>query len=77
MSEPMRDPVCGMNIGIHEAVASVVTEEQRFYFCCLRCHAAFLDTPHRYIGWAGDPIRLLPAAVASGWSCFEPCHFAS
>jgi YHS domain-containing protein len=77
MPDLMRDPVCGMDIGIHEAVASVATEERHFYFCCLGCHAAFLDTPHRYVGWAEDPIRPLPAAVASGRSSFEPCHYAS
>ncbi|NJD29542.1 MAG: YHS domain-containing protein [Chloroflexi bacterium] len=82
------DPVCGMEIGFHEAVASAVTDGRRFYFCCLRCHAAFLDTPHRYVGWAGDPPRRLPAR--DGWSAparamsrttsargLEPCHFAS
>ena len=77
MPELMRDPVCGMYIGIDEAVASAVSEERRFYFCCLRCQAAFLDTPHSYVGWAGDPIRLHSAAIASGQSNFKPCHFAS
>ena len=77
MPELMRDPVCGMDIDIHEAVSSVLAEERRFYFCCLRCHAAFMDTPHRYAGWAGDPIGLHPAAVASGRSSVEPCTLAS
>ena len=31
MSELTRDPVCGMDIGIQNAVVSVVSEERRFY----------------------------------------------
>ncbi len=84
----MQDPVCGMTIRLGDAVASAVIEERRLYFCCLRCHAAFLDTPHRYVGWAGDPPRSprgqgdWPAdagsieATAPGPG-LASCHFAS
>ena len=82
------DPVCGMEIGFRDAVASAVTDGQDFYFCCFRCHAAFKDTPHRYVGWAGDPPRLMRTQngrSARGGSMsgtmtgpgFEPCHLAS
>ena len=78
MLDVMRDPVCGMDIRLHDAAASVVTEGRRFYFCCVRCHAAFLDTPHRFIGWAGEPSRVLGAAVAARSSVsLDPCQFAS
>lgn len=82
------DPVCGMQIASDDAVASTVTEGQRFLFCCSRCHAAFLDTPHRFAGWAGDAPHGLPAP--DGWSTREaattrppiapglaPCQFES
>jgi YHS domain-containing protein len=82
------DPVCGMEIGSRDAVASAVTDGRRFYFCCLRCHAAFLDAPHRYVGWASDPPRLphaqggsfARAGATNGTRTgpgLEPCHFAS
>ena len=83
----MQDPVCGMAIRLGDAVASAVIEERRFHFCCLRCHAAFLDTPHRYVGWAGDPPRSLcgqddwpthPASIEATATVGGPasCHFA-
>lgn len=88
MPELLKDPVCGMAIRLGDAVASATMEEQRFHFCCLGCYAAFLDTPHRYVGWAGDPPRSrrgrdgLPAqarsieatAIGSGRAS---CHLAS
>ena len=88
MPDVMKDPVCGMEIGLRDAIASAMTEGQRFYFCCFRCHAAFLDTPHRYVGWAGDPSRQLHAqddwsvraGAMSGTTTspsLEPCRFAS
>ena len=78
MLDVMRDPVCGMDIPLHDAAASAVTEGRRFYFCCFRCHAAFLDTPHRFIGWVDDPSRTLQAVVATQTgSSLPPCHVAS
>jgi YHS domain-containing protein len=74
----LRDPVCGMDVALRDAVASAMIEDERFYFCCLRCHAAFLDTPHRFVGWAGDPHRPLAAtAAAQSSSSVEHCRFAS
>jgi YHS domain-containing protein len=78
MPEQVEDPGCGMDIETQRAVASATAEGRRFYFCCLRCQAAFLDTPHRYVGWPGDPARLPAAAVATGRRPgLEPCHFAT
>ena len=88
MPDLTRDPVCAMEIGIREVMATAVTQGHRSSFCCFRCHAAFLDAPHRYAGFAGDPSRLV--RVQDGWSTRpgatietttspgpEPCHFAS
>lgn len=78
MPDLMRDPVCGMDFALRDAVASAVTEGRRFYFCCSRCQAAFIDTPHRFVGWAEDPSHTLQAAVATpSGSGLRPCHFAS
>ncbi len=78
MPELVRDPVCGMTIDLRDAVASTVTEGRRRYFCCLRCHAAFLDTPHRFVGWAGDPADLPHAATVTGpRSHPQPCEVAA
>lgn len=87
MTDPETDPVCGMQIASAAAVASAVTEGQRFLFCCSRCHAAFLDTPHRFVGWTG--IAPHAPSVRDGWSSGEaaaqppiardlaPCPFES
>lgn len=78
MPDVMRDPVCGMDIPLHDAAATAVTDGRRFYFCCCPCHAAFLDTPHRFAGWAGDPSSQLRAAVSTRiTSSLEACHLAS
>ena len=88
MPNLLQDPVCGMAISLGDAVASATLEERRFHFCCPGCHAAFLDTPHRYIGWAVDPPHSpfgqdhLPAHARSiAAPPFGPghasCHFAS
>lgn len=59
MLDVTTDPVCGMTLGSADAVASALTDGRRFHFCCPRCHAAFLDTPHRYVGWANQQPRPL------------------
>ena len=88
MPDLKQDPVCGMAISLGDVVASAVIDERRFYFCCLRCHGAFLDTPHRCSGWAGDPPRMPRGQdiVLAHARSIEPtatgprlasCHFAS
>ena len=54
MLDMRTDPVCGMEIESRDAIASAWSDGEHFYFCCFRCQAAFLDTPHRYAGWAGE-----------------------
>lgn len=73
----VKDPVCGMDLETHRAVASATAEDRRFHFCCLRCQAAFLDTPHRYVGWPGDPIQPAAALATGRRARLEPCHFAT
>lgn len=78
MPDLMRDPVCGMAIALGDAFASAETEGRRFHFCCFRCHAAFLDTPHRFVAWAGDPsFALQPTVMTRTAPSLRPCHFAS
>ncbi len=78
MGDLLLDPVCGMEIESGGAVASAVAEGRRFHFCCPRCYAAFLDTPHRYVGWPGEPVRPVPVAVAPPTSSrLGRCPFAS
>lgn len=69
------DPVCEMEIRPEQAVAVARFEGHRVYFCSENCYEAFLDTPHRFVGWDDDPdrqrgrrrLRLsLPRAVAGG-----------
>lgn len=66
MLDVRTDPVCGMQMGSRDAFASASSDGERFYFCCFRCEAAFLDTPHRYAGWAGERPR--ETGGQSGWS---------
>lgn len=45
------DPVCRMEIRPEEAIAIAISEGRRVYFCSESCYEAFLDVPHRYLGW--------------------------
>ena len=51
------DPVCDMEIRPEDAVAIARFEGHRVYFCSENCHAAFLDMPHSFVGWADDISR--------------------
>ena len=57
MIDRVKDPVCRMEIRPDEAVEATLFEGERVYFCSPSCYAAFLDTPHRYRGWAVDGAR--------------------
>lgn len=77
MPDLLLDPVCGMEIRLGDTFATAVTDGRRFHFCCPRCHAAFLDTPHRYVGWPGDSAESARAAVVSRTRLRrERCPFA-
>ena len=54
MIDRVKDPVCRMEIRVDQAVEAAFFEGERVYFCSPSCYAAFLDTPHRYRGWASD-----------------------
>ena len=53
MIDVAMDPVCRMSIRPGEAVEATMLAGRWFYFCCPECYAAFVDVPHRYVGW-GD-----------------------
>jgi YHS domain-containing protein len=56
MPELVKDPVCGMDIETQRAVASAMAEDRRFYFCCLRCQAAFGHPASlRWVAGRSDP----------------------
>lgn len=63
MIDRVKDPVCRMEIRLDQAVEAALFEGERVYFCSPSCYAAFLDTPHRYRGWASDRGR-----VRATWS---------
>jgi Cu+-exporting ATPase len=54
MTDTVIDPVCGMEIGPDDAVASEEHDGRVFYFCGEGCHRAFLADPHRYGHPEGD-----------------------
>ncbi len=46
--EPMKDPVCGMDVDEKRAIASLVYEGQTYYFCAQACKRAFERDPEKY-----------------------------
>jgi YHS domain-containing protein/predicted transcriptional regulator len=38
------DPVCGMEIAAHQAAATLVHNQERYYFCGLGCEAKFKES---------------------------------
>jgi uncharacterized membrane protein YraQ (UPF0718 family)/YHS domain-containing protein len=50
-----RDPMCGMQVETANAVASVVHDGQRVYFCSDQCKARFLADPRRTVQELADP----------------------
>lgn len=47
MSEPVRDPVCGMPVDPKNA-ATVTYAGQTYYFCSAQCLRSFEQDPARY-----------------------------
>jgi len=43
------DPVCGMAVATANARYKTVFEENKYYFCCLRCKESFEQSPHLYL----------------------------
>lgn len=54
MIDRVKDPVCRIEIRLDQAVEAALFDGERVYFYSPSCYAAFLDTPHRYRGWASD-----------------------
>jgi Cu+-exporting ATPase len=44
-----RDPVCGMQVSVESAPATVEHGGQTYYFCCPKCAAKFRADPARYL----------------------------
>jgi len=45
-----RDPVCGMDVEVARAAASVDHEGRTHYFCTLQCKEDFTRQPATYLG---------------------------
>jgi YHS domain-containing protein len=50
-----RDPMCGMQVETANAVASVVHDGKRVYFCSDHCKGRFLSEPERYTEPQNEP----------------------
>lgn len=53
LSDKVRDPVCGMSVDRHQY--EVRYGHRHFAFCSLQCKRRFLDHPHLYLGYPGQP----------------------
>jgi xanthine dehydrogenase accessory factor len=48
-TEEVVDPVCGMDVVVGEAAATVTVEGETYHFCGQGCADAFADDPKRYV----------------------------
>ena len=60
------DPVCEMEIRPESAEAVATFEGHRIYFCSQACYGEFLDIPHTYVGWDGNPDQRGGRLVVAG-----------
>lgn len=49
----LHDPVCGKRIDLEDAVASEDHGGWAYFFCSLRCHAAFKSSPAHFANAPG------------------------
>lgn len=47
--EPVRDPVCGMQITPQTAEATAEYEGRTYYFCSIGCKEDFVSNPEKYM----------------------------
>ena len=52
MDAPVKDPVCGMEVGAQQN--EVVYLGGSYAFCSVQCRERFLDSPHLYVGRPGQ-----------------------
>jgi len=50
-----KDPVCGMLIDEHKAVAKAEHQGVTYYFCSSGCHHKFVADPGKYVKSASAP----------------------
>jgi YHS domain-containing protein len=48
--EPLKDPVCGMDVDPKTAAGQSEYLGQTYYFCSLGCQKAFDKEPEKYVG---------------------------
>lgn len=52
--QPVKDPVCGMDVDPVTAEHTSEHQGQTYFFCSLMCKRAFEDQPQHYLSYA-DP----------------------
>lgn len=55
--EDTKDPVCGMTVDPHTAVAAAVQESKTYYFCSTSCRDQFEQAPEKYLGASTHSLR--------------------
>lgn len=66
-----KDPVCGMDVGIDNAIATLVHDHRNYYFCSQSCRDKFKKNPIFYLSGANSH----PVAEASKGTKFTcPMH---
>jgi YHS domain-containing protein len=61
-----RDPVCGMQVEIASAAASMIHRGDPVYFCSDHCRIRFAGDPERYASRAEPDGRLTPEGTHHG-----------
>jgi Cu+-exporting ATPase len=54
MSEPTKDPVCGMQVDKEKADATSEYRGETYYFCATACKQKFDANPEAYVTTAKD-----------------------
>jgi P-type Cu+ transporter len=67
-TETVKDPVCGMEIRLSDAVGTHTHDGRTYYFCNASCLERFREDPGRYLETGGDGERA-EAAAGSDYIC--------
>ena len=55
MAEPLKDPVCGMDVTPATAAGKYEYKGQTYYFCSPGCRRSFEKDPEKYLAPAYKP----------------------
>ncbi len=65
MAEPVKDPVCGMQVDPDTAPANSEYQGTVYYFCAEACKSQFDADPGKYVGAPAPEPETPPAAEAA------------